>query len=89
MLEFIYRDDHCKPGEAVKIAEELMTRDVGVILTGTIFSNVGLVISSFTGKKKYLCLAAEPLADALVWAKGNKYTFRLRASTCMQASMVG
>ena len=29
MLEFIYRDDHCKPGEAVKIAEELMTRDVG------------------------------------------------------------
>ena len=87
-LEFIYRDDQGKPGEAVKIAEELMTRDGAVMLTGTIFSHVGLAISSFAGKKKYLYLAAEPLADALVWAKGNNYTFRLRASTYMQASML-
>ncbi len=87
-LEFIYRDDQGKPGEAVKIAEELMTRDGAVMLTGTIFSHVGLAISSFAGKKKYLYLAAEPLADALVWAKGNNYTFRLRASTYMQAAML-
>ncbi|MEM8976074.1 MAG: ABC transporter substrate-binding protein [Pseudomonadota bacterium] len=87
-LEFIYRDDQGKPGEAIKIAEELMTRDGAVMLTGTIFSHVGLAISSFAGKKKYLYLAAEPLADALVWAKGNNYTFRLRASTYMQASML-
>ena len=87
-LEFIYRDDQGKPGEAVKIAEELMTRDGAVMLTGTILSHVGLAISSFAGKKKYLYLAAEPLADALVWAKGNNYTFRLRASTYMQASML-
>ena len=87
-LEFIYRDDQGKPGEAVKIAEELMTRDGAVMLTGTIFSHVGLAISSFAAEKKYLYLAAEPLADALVWAKGNEYTFRLRASTFMQASML-
>ena len=87
-IEFIYRDDQGKPGEAVKIAEELMTRDGAVMLTGTIFSHVGLAISSFAGKKKYLYLAAEPLADALVWAKGNEYTFRLRASTYMQAAML-
>jgi branched-chain amino acid transport system substrate-binding protein len=87
-IEFIYRDDQGKPGEAVKIAEELMTRDGAVMLTGTIFSHVGLAISSFAGKKKYLYLAAEPLADALVWAKGNEYTFRLRSSTFMQASML-
>ena len=87
-LEFIYRDDQGKPGEAVKIAEELMTRDGAVMLTGTILSHVGLAISSFAGKKKYLYLAAEPLADALVWAKGNNYTFRLRASTYVQASML-
>lgn len=87
-LEFIYRDDQGKPGEAIKIAEELMTRDGAVMLTGTIFSHVGLAISSFAGKKKYLYLAAEPLADALVWAKGNNYTFRLRTSTYMQAAML-
>ncbi len=87
-IEFIYRDDQGKPGEAVKIAEELMTRDGVVMLTGTIFSHVGLAISSFAGKKKYLYLASEPLADALVWAKGNEYTFRLRASTYMQAAML-
>ncbi len=87
-LEFIYRDDQGKPGEAVKIAEELMTRDGAVMLTGTILSHVGLAISSFAAEKKYLYLASEPLADALVWSKGNEYTFRLRASTYMQAAML-
>ncbi len=87
-LEFIFRDDQGKPGEAVKIAEELMTRDDAVMLTGTIFSHVGLAISSFAAEKKYIYLAAEPLADALVWSKGNDYTFRLRASTYMQAAML-
>jgi len=71
-LEFIFRDDQGKPGEAIKIAEELMTRDGAVMITGTILSNIG----------------AEPLADAIVWAKGNEYTFRLRASTYMQAAML-
>ncbi len=87
-LEFIYRDDQGKPGEAVKIAEELITRDGAVMITGTIFSHVGLALSSWAAQKKQLYLAAEPLADALVWAKGNRYTFRLRASTFMQASML-
>ncbi|MCV3273575.1 ABC transporter substrate-binding protein [Roseobacter sinensis] len=87
-LEFIFRDDQGEPGEAVKIAEELMTRDGAVMLTGTILSNVGLAISSFAGEKGYVYLASEPLADSLVWAAGNPYTFRLRASTFMQAAML-
>lgn len=87
-LEFIFRDDQGKPGEAVKIAEELISRDGAVMITGTIFSHVGLAIASWAGEKKHLYLAAEPLADALVWAKGNRYTFRLRTSTHMQASML-
>jgi len=49
-LEFIFRDDQGKPGEAVKIAEELMTREGAVMLTGTILSHVGLAISSYAGK---------------------------------------
>ncbi|MDP5350321.1 MAG: ABC transporter substrate-binding protein, partial [Paracoccaceae bacterium] len=61
-LEFIFRDDQGDPGEAIKIAEELMTRDGAVMLTGTILSNVGLAISSLAAEKKYLYLASEPLA---------------------------
>ena len=87
-LEFIFRDDQGEPGEAVKLAEELMTREGAVMLTGTILSNVGLAISSFAGEKGYVYLASEPLADALVWKAGNPYTFRLRASTYMQAAML-
>ena len=87
-LEFIYRDDQGDPGEAIKIAEELMTRDGAVMLTGTILSNVGLAISSFAAEKGHVYLAAEPLADALVWESGNDFTFRLRASTYMQAAML-
>lgn len=87
-LEFIYRDDQGEPGEAIKIAEELVVREGAAMITGTILSHVGLAISSFAAEKKVLYLAAEPLADALVWAKGNEYTFRLRASTYMQAAML-
>jgi branched-chain amino acid transport system substrate-binding protein len=87
-LEFIFRDDDGKPGDAVKIAEELMTRDGAVMLTGTILSNVGLAISSLAGEKKYIYLASEPLADALVWESGNPYTFRLRTSTFVQAAIL-
>ncbi len=87
-LEFIFRDDQGKPGEAIKIAEELMTRDGTVMLTGTILSNVGLAISSLAGEKGYVYLASEPLADSITWASGNAYTFRLRSSTYMQAAML-
>lgn len=87
-LEFIFRDDQGEPGEAVKIAEELMTREGAVMLTGSILSNVGLAISSFAGEKGYVYLASEPLADSLVWSAGNPYTFRLRSSTHMQAGML-
>jgi len=87
-LEFIYRDDQGKPGEAIKIAEELVNREEVAMLTGTILSNVGLALSSFAAEKKVVYLASEPLADALVWEAGNDYTFRLRTSTYMQAAML-
>ncbi|NND93031.1 MAG: ABC transporter substrate-binding protein [Granulosicoccus sp.] len=87
-LEFIYRDDQGKPGEAIKIAEELVNREEVAMITGSILSNVGLALSSFAAEKKVIYLAAEPLADGLVWEKGNDYTFRLRSSTYMQAAML-
>jgi len=65
-----------------------MTREGTVMITGTILSNIGLAISSLAAEKKFVYLASEPLADSIVWEKGNDYTFRLRASTYMQASML-
>ncbi len=87
-LEVISRDDAGKPGEAQKIAEELIRRDKVVLLMGSFFSHVGLAMTDFAKRNKVLYVAAEPLSDALVWAKGNRYTFRLRPSTYMQAAML-
>lgn len=87
-LEIISRDDQGKPGEAVKIAEELFVKEGVTMISGSLFSHIGLALTSYAGQKKKLYLAAEPLADALVWAKGNRYTFRLRPSTYMQAAML-
>jgi len=87
-LEVISRDDAGKPGNAVKIAGELVQRDKVVMLTGTFFSHIGLAVSDFAKQNKVLFLASEPLTDALVWTKGNDYTFRLRPSTFMQAAML-
>ena len=58
------------------------------LISGSLFSHIGLALTSYAGQKKKLYIAAEPLADALVWAKGNRYTFRLRPSTYMQAAML-
>ena len=72
----------------MKIAEELVSKDRVALISGSLFSHIGLALTSFAGEKKVLYVAAEPLADALVWANGNRYTFRLRPSTYMQASML-
>ena len=55
---------------------------------GSYFSHVGLALTDFAKRNKILYIAAEPLSDAVVWAKGNRYTFRLRPSTYMQAAML-
>ena len=87
-LEVISRDDGANPGEAVRVAEELVTRESVAVIAGTFLSNVGLAVTNFAGQKKVFFLAAEPLTDKIIWQNGNKYTFRLRASTYMQVAML-
>ena len=87
-LEVISRDDAGKPGTAVTVAEELVRKDKVALLMGTFLSNVGLAVTDFAKRNKVLFVAAEPLSDAVTWAKGNRYTFRLRPSTYMQAAML-
>jgi branched-chain amino acid transport system substrate-binding protein len=87
-LEVISRDDNATPGDAVRVAEELVSRENVVLLTGSFLSHIGLAISDFAKQRKILFVAAEPLTDKIVWESGNRYTYRLRASTYMQTSML-
>ena len=87
-IEVISRDDNGNPGDAVRVAEELLSREGASFLVGTFPSNVGLAVADFAKQRKVLFLAAEPLTDKIVWDQGNAYTFRLRTSTYMQTAML-
>jgi branched-chain amino acid transport system substrate-binding protein len=87
-LEIVSRDDNGNPGDAVRVAEELLSREKAVLLMGTFPSNVGLAVADLAKQRKVPFLAAEPLTDKIVWENGNRYTFRLRASTYMQTAML-
>src|SRR4051794_33113880 len=87
-LEIVSRDDGGTPGDAVRVAEELISREKANVLMGTFASNVGLAVSNLAAQRKVLFLASEPLTDKIVWENGNRYTFRLRPSTYMQTAML-
>ena len=87
-VEVIARDDAGKPEEALRHAIELTSNENVDVLAGGFLSNVGLALADHAQKNKRLFVASEPLTDAIVWDKGNRYTFRLRPSTYMQAAML-
>lgn len=87
-IEVISRDDNSNPGDAVRVAEELVTREGVTVIAGTFLSHIGLAVTEFAKQKKVFFLAAEPLTDKITWQNGNEYTFRLRASTYMQVAML-
>jgi branched-chain amino acid transport system substrate-binding protein len=87
-VEVISRDDAGKPEDAIRHATELRTNEKVALITGTFLSNVGLAVADFALRNRIVFVAAEPLTDALVWEKGNRYTFRLRPSTYMQSAML-
>ena len=87
-IEVVSRDDNGVPGDAIRAAEELLTRENAALLMGTFASNIGLAVADLAKRRHVLFIAAEPLTDKIVWEDGNKYTFRLRASTYMQTAML-
>jgi branched-chain amino acid transport system substrate-binding protein len=87
-IELITRDDNASPGDAVRAAEELVSREKIDVLAGAFLSNTGLALTDFAKQKKFFYLAGEPLTDKIIWASGNKYTYRLRPGTYMQAAML-
>lgn len=87
-LELIIRDDNATPGDAVRAAEELVSRERVDMLTGSFLSHIGLALTDYAKEKKVFFLASEPLTDKITWENGNRYTFRLRTSTYMQVAML-
>ncbi len=87
-IQVVSRDDNGNPGDAVRVAEELILRDKATLLMGTFASHVGLAVSNLANQRKVVFIAAEPLTDKIVWENGNRYTFRLRPSTYMQTAML-
>ncbi len=87
-LDLLVRDDTGKPQDAIRLAGELVGDQKVDLLAGGYLSNVGLALADYALQNKRLFIAGEPLSDALVWEKGNRYTYRLRPSTYMQAAML-
>ncbi|CAN5515578.1 ABC transporter substrate-binding protein [soil metagenome] len=89
-LETVFRDDNGNPGDAVRMAEELLVREKVDLLSGVTFSHVGLALTDFARQRKVFFLASGPLSDKVVWDNGNRYTYRLRSGTyALSASVIG
>ena len=56
-LELVIRDDNANPGDAVRAAEELLSREGVEVLAGTFLSNIGLAMADFAKQKKVFFLA--------------------------------
>ena len=87
-LEVVSREDGGNPGDAVRAAEELLSRENVSLLMGTFASHIGLAVSNLAAQRKVVFVAAEPLTDKIVWENGNRYTFRIRPSTYTQVAML-
>ena len=87
-LETVFRDDNANPGDAVRVADELLVRENVDVLSGVTLSNVGLAVADFAKQRKRFFLASGPLSDRMVWENGNRYTYRLRSGTHVLAASV-
>jgi branched-chain amino acid transport system substrate-binding protein len=87
-IEIVSREDGATPGDATRVAEELVTREGVSFLFGSFLSNVGVAMADFANQKKIVYIAAEPLTDAITMGQGNRYTFRVRPNNSMQVGML-
>ncbi len=88
LLEVLSRDDGGERRQAVLVAQNLIVRDQVDLLIGTYLSGIGLAVANVASQNQKVFIAGAPLSDSLTWDKGNRYTFRLRPSTFMQAAML-
>jgi branched-chain amino acid transport system substrate-binding protein len=87
-IEIVFRDDALKPGDAIRHAEELSDQEKVTVIAGGFSSSVCLALSDFALRKKLPFVCGIPVSDAIVWEKGNPFTFRTNVSTYMQSAML-
>ena len=87
-VTIVSRDDGATPTDAVRAAEELVTRDGATVLMGGYLSNVALAIADYAKQKKVVYVASIAATDSLTMDQGNRYTFHLRANVYMYANML-
>ncbi|MCA1325502.1 ABC transporter substrate-binding protein [Herbaspirillum sp. alder98] len=87
-LALVARDDEGDADQAARHARELVRDEQVVVLTGTMLSNVALAVAREAARGKTVFVVGDALSDAITLDRGNRYTFRVRPSTYMQAAML-
>ena len=87
-LEIVSRDDGANPGDAVRVADDLVLNERVALLSGTILSHVGVAVTDYAKQRKIFFLASAALTDRIIWESGNRYAFRLRPSTYTHAAVL-
>jgi branched-chain amino acid transport system substrate-binding protein len=87
-LEIVASDDGGDPAQAVRLATELVDDHKVDLIAGGYSSETGLALSAFALQRKALYVAGAPRTGALIWAKGNRFTYRVAPSTFMLAAML-
>ena len=82
------RDDGGTPTDALRAAEDLVTRENCTVLMGTFLSNISLAVADFAKQRKTVFVPVLSATDALSLAGGNRYTFHFRANVYMYANML-
>src|SRR5437773_9894634 len=59
-VELVVRDDNGNPGDAVRVAEELLAREKVDVLMGTFSAAVGLAGAACAKQRRFIFLASEP-----------------------------
>ncbi|ALU88723.1 ABC-type branched-chain amino acid transport systems periplasmic component, protein [Herbaspirillum rubrisubalbicans M1] len=87
-LQLVVREDDGDADQAARNAKELVSNEHVEVLTGTMLSDVALAVARQAARSKTVLVVGDALSDAITLDKGNRYTFRVRPSTYMQAAML-
>lgn len=87
-LVVISRDDNGNPSDAVRVAEELVSRENVSLLVGTFASHVALAVSDFARQRQVLLIASQTFSEKVVWSQGHNFAFTVRPNTYVQTAML-
>jgi branched-chain amino acid transport system substrate-binding protein len=85
-METVFRDDNGNPGDGVRMAEELLSREKVDVLSGVTLSHVGVALTDFAKQKKVFFLATGPLSDKVTPASSSTFSRASNSSATRTAS---